>query len=248
MDSHIQMPKCILKQFVNNKNFLYSLDVNTMEIKKKFPKSVNTEEDYYSISIENFLSKFYESKIGKVIAFSKNNDFNVDRFEAPEGFRDTVIDYANMLIARGKSFQKEINDSSVFFQFMDKQSRHDFAILSVAENSKTIQPFEDHLVTFAINKSSIPFVLPTGGMCSFKSTYGSIILLPVTPNIAFALIKCNENFSFVENGVAKMLLFENDEIVMDVNRNAIIVEKSKDKGWIVSADKKILEELKATIS
>lgn len=247
MDSHIQMPKCVLKQFVNKNNYFYSLDINTKEITKTFPKSVNTEENYYSDEVEKFLSEFYETNIGKVISFSKNNDFDVDSFTVPDGFKEIVIDYANMLISRGKSFQKEIDKSSTYFRFLNEQTKHDFSVLSVADNSKTIQPFKDFLVTFAINKTSVPFVLPTGGMCSFTSTYGSIILLPITPVIAFALIRCNEDVDFIDNGIIKMLLFEDDNIVMDVNRNAVIVEINKDKGWVVSADKKVLESLKATL-
>ena len=57
MDSHIQMPKFMLRRFENEQHELLYYDVETNVIAKGFPKSINTEEDYYSDVMESILNR-----------------------------------------------------------------------------------------------------------------------------------------------------------------------------------------------
>ncbi len=78
MDSHIQTPKFLLKQFSTKTNsfnetnlpekkeLVYCLNLKTKNITKENVKLINTSKDYYSKNVENQLNEI-ETKFSKMI-------------------------------------------------------------------------------------------------------------------------------------------------------------------------------------
>lgn len=72
MNSHIQMPKCVLKQFANEDNVLFYYNFKDGHIAKSSAKYINTEKNYYSDEMEMFFNRNIETPFSKVIEEIKN--------------------------------------------------------------------------------------------------------------------------------------------------------------------------------
>lgn len=126
VNSHIQMPKQVLKNFTNKNGQLFIYDFEKKIISMGYPKTVYTEWGYYSDDIETFLGCEIESDLGKLLKFIKETSFETGT-ELPVKYREIALKYVYSLIARSPLFQCEINNNSVFFQFLSKIEQHDIA-------------------------------------------------------------------------------------------------------------------------
>ena len=68
VDSHIQLPKGILKYFVDTENQVWYLDVDTYEIDSNGASVLGTQYGYFSDEVETFLHKYIENPITQVNA------------------------------------------------------------------------------------------------------------------------------------------------------------------------------------
>lgn len=242
IDSHIQMPKCILKQFVNEYNAFYYYDVNksNKQIKKGHPKSLNTQKGYYSLSVERKLQNLVETPLGDKINYV-NSDFDTPK-DVPFDFRDVALTYLHSLIARAPRTYSVIEKQSILlklFNNLSDREKNDFAVESVMAEANKKSPFEDYIVTMIVNKTDIPFILPIGGMYS----YGDFVCSPLSPHRGIALVKqntklCNE---LMDGNVCKVLLIENELVLHQMNKFAINAEVVHNKQYIVSSKKELLE-------
>lgn len=111
VNSHIQMPKQVMKNFTNDNGQLYFYDFKTEDI--GHPKTMYTEKGYFSDYVEDFLGANVESDLGKLIKFIKESDFEAGDVP-PVQYGDIAFNYVYSLIARSPSFLKELNSNSVF--------------------------------------------------------------------------------------------------------------------------------------
>jgi hypothetical protein len=241
IDSHIQMPKCILKNFVNKYQSFYYYDVAESKIKLSRPKSLNAQNGYYSDRIERMLQKIVESPLGDKLKYVKENDFSKP-IDIPRGFKDVVMTYIHSLIARAPHMYGTIENHSIFLQLLNsfnETDKHDSAVDTVLEKAKNNSPFKDYIVTMLVNKTEVPFLLPIGGMYS----YGDFICAPISLNRAFALVKKDSNLcnELIDGELCKVLMVENKSVLHQMNRFAIQAEVSHNKQYVVSVDKVLLE-------
>ena len=122
IDSHIQMPKCILKNFVNEYQSFYYYDVEETKIKMSRPKSLNAQNGYYSGRVEHMLQKIVESPLGNKLKYVKDNDFS-EPIDIPRNFNDVVMTYIHSLIARAPHMYETIERHSIFLQFIWQKLR-----------------------------------------------------------------------------------------------------------------------------
>jgi hypothetical protein len=244
INSHIQMPKCILKQFVNEHQSFYYYDINEVDSKKKIklghPKSLNTKLGYYSICIEKKLQNVIESPLGRKIKYINDNDF-AEPTDVPLDLRRVALTYAHSLLARSPHMFMTIEKYSMMLKLISNLTdteQNDLAVQLVMQESEQNSPFENYIVTMAINKTNIPFLLPMCGMYS----YGDFICMPISQYRSIALVNNNSVLckKIVNDDLCKVLIIEDDKVLNRMNLFAIQSENSYNKQYVVSSEKELL--------
>lgn len=239
------MPKVILKRFVNdNQRFFY------YDVAKKFignngtPKSINTEEGYYSETTEDILNRELETKLGNLlgkidwsksfIPFSKENISIIKR-------------YFYSLITRAPSFRDYVVEKSVFLEDFQKQMQNDVvAINGMNWAEKNTKLLDDYQFTIWKNESNCPFVLPVCGAYEISLKGCNHIILPVSPNMAFVFFDCTcANPDLLSESVTTIIrsVRGTEEVIHILNWAGFQKQCSSGWGFVVSNQKDILEEL-----
>lgn len=244
VNSHIQMPRCVLKNFEDDKQTLYYYDFKSKNIKRGRAASLNTEFGYYSLKTENYLRDHIEAPFGKVMAYLKKITVE-DTFALDNLFIEDIRNFLYALLSRGTDMISSINRNSVFFQFFQKREQHDYAVTKGIKLAKERDLLKDWEITFLINDSNVPFILPLQGIYQFgtKRKGCSCLNFPITPNLAITLFHKNYTEWFVENGVVKLFYLTEDEDAQILNLLAFRAEENYNKKCVISNKKEELEIL-----
>lgn len=243
VNSHIQMPKCVLRNFMDDQQLLHYYDFQTGTIKQGRAASLDTELGYYSQDVEDYLRDNVEAPFGRVMAKVKNITKD-DVFEISNTLFDDVRTFLYALMSRSVEMLDAINKSSAFFQFLPEQAQHDYAAVQGIELSKQRGLLDDWLITFAVNDSEVPFVLPQLGLYPFGLKFcQSCHNLPISPRTSITLFPNKYIAEFVNNGVVKLLFVADDEIAQKFNNKAFATEKKHNRQRIISDSRKEIERL-----
>ena len=72
-----------------------------------------------------------------------------------------IIDY---LERQNKGYSSVSEKNSVFFDFFSQTDQHAMAILQGMQEAQKLKLFDDYRVTFTVNKTKKPFILPISGL------------------------------------------------------------------------------------
>lgn len=138
--------------------------------------------------IEDFLNKNVEAGLGKIINFINKTDLTHHPFQPSAEFVNTAKMYLCSLISKGQGMLENINRNSMYFQFLPEQTKHDLTVKHTIEEAVNQDLSSDYLVTFMLNCSSVPFVLPMSGAYSYG--IGDLICanLPITPMCSIVMV------------------------------------------------------------
>lgn len=242
MNSHIQMPKAILKKFVNEQNFYYKFDVKKRKINRGFPKSTYTQEDYYSEHVELFFNQAVESHLNQLHNYIKD----IEEKELPITIENKIIgiikNYINLLLIRSENFHNSILNGSIFSELIPVQNPRD-KIISKSLESKTINEFVDNLeISFLYNKTKVPFVLPTRGLYQFDYKNISCFNLPIDPY--FGIWARMPNKIINENNDGLLVIESHEDTIVNIlNHKALHQQINDGVGYVVSQNKELLENL-----
>lgn len=244
VSSHIQMPKCVLKNFADEKQTLYYYDFITKTIRYGRAATLNTEHGYYSQKVENYLRDNVEAPLGHVMAHIKRISIN-DKFSVSENFCDSVRTFVYALMSRGNGMLSSTENNSLFFQFYPSQAQHDYVVVQGIELAKNQGLLDNWQITFLINNSNIPFVLPLQGFYQFglRSQKSVCMNLPISPSYAITLIPNIYINNFIEDGVAKMFTIEESKTVHDLNKLAFLSEQRHNAKYIIANQRQEIESL-----
>ena len=245
INSHIQMPKGVLKKFVNQSNSLYYYDITTKAIKKGTPKSLNTQENYFNADMEEFLNKKIETPFLKVLRYIENHIDN-DIFSLPDDFIHSIKEYFNALLARNpKMCDDSIESTSLAKFFLNQQSQHILTVLSALEIIEKQNMFGDYSITFIKNNTQLPFILPIMGMYSYTTNNGEKkIILPITEKIAILMIDNNFLTNYVDSTGCRILFeINNQDDIIFYNQYALKFQETLGYGYVVSSDRHIIQSL-----
>ena len=136
-------------------------------------------------------------------------------------------------------------DYSFYAQFMETSERNqnDLAVLMGTTNDKSNSIFQDFTLTFAINNSNTPFVIPMTGIYGVMTHYGKAVIIPVLPKLAMVLMDSESTAHMVENNTLKMLETNDDECIMEMNKKAFETQKKLGYGFVAAPNKEVLNEL-----
>lgn len=244
MKSHIQIPRCVLKEFVNEKNYFYKYDVLKDEITKGFPKTTYTAENYYSDAIEKALNKYVETPLKKLLNYAR-------KFPEEEIIRveDDLLDisriYFKSLIARSPQLLRSVSDNGVHLQFVAPQDQHDMVVDFAMRDPRMDRFKNEYDFTFMVNKTKTPFVIPTRGAYEFSINGTQCIGVPLTPWCALLLkLKGEKLLSGKGDNVVVVISEGLDEMVTKINSFAFTKQKRDGCGYVICHDEDQLELLK----
>lgn len=246
INSHIRMPKCVLKQFADEKHFVYFMNLEKGWIQKSHAESINTEEDYYSEDVEHFLRDHIETPLGQILKFIKSIDEKNPEFTMDNEKKTVMRRFVHALIARSQIMLAKINQTSIFAQFLPKRDLHDWVAVMGIEEAHNSHVFEDWEITFTENHTEVPFVLPLCGTYSFSYNGDTMFNVPVTPHYALTFMPRTIAYRYVIDGKMRLFQIMDSEQAMRFNMFAL---KSERKDWnygIAANSRDILEKIKAS--
>jgi len=234
MDSHIQLPKVVIKQFNDNNNLVYYYDFNFKRVKRGHAKTLYTEEDYYSENAEKSLCSELETKLGKLIKNIRETKFIEDVLLTAQD-KETVFLYLYSLNSRSPSFHQKTY--TYFDELLKVQEKHDYIALHGMELLKENKLLDNIYQAGVIdNISNLDFVLPANGIVQFCK---ESLFCPLTPKrgIIFepAIGKADDT--------ATPPLKVDEDFVLNLNIMAIEQERKREKRYVIARDKEMLQFL-----
>lgn len=250
MNSHIQIPRFILKYFENDHDGLRQLDVESMIIKRGHSKSLNTQVGYYSNDTEQLLESLIETPFSMIIKPIMEHNFDVSEYTVPDDFSKRVKQFICALLSRSPNMFDEVRKNSIYLQFasIDDKLKPDLAVRYTLGNDNT-RIFDDYVCTFAVNKSPVSFVLPMCGLYAFKARNCQTIMFPIAPNFAIALFNRSGAEQFIDSSRIRLLLFEEEDTVRHLNVLALKSQRMQNYhkrlgySWVISNNQRTLELL-----
>ena len=122
VDSHIQMPRLLLKRFENKYHSFYYFDVKKGFIGSNgHAKSMNTEYGYYPDEVEKLLSTEIESPFSQVLKFIESLDLEKPFFTMTNTDESNIKQFLVSLMIRSPLFMDSINKNSDSSNFSVRQ-------------------------------------------------------------------------------------------------------------------------------
>lgn len=244
VNSHIQMPKCVLRNFADEQQTVHYFDFQENAIKIGRAASLNTELGYYSQDTEDYLRDNIETPFGKVMAFLKGISKD-DTFSVSDTLFDDVRKFLYSLMSRSPNMLDSVTKSSAFFQFLPKQAQHDYVAVTGIQIAQNRGLFDDWQITFMINDSNTPFVLPQNGIYQFglRTCEDACLNLPITPKISIVFFPKKHIDKFVDGNMVKLFHFSEDETAQTLNEKAFLSEKVNNKMRVFSNSQEEIQRL-----
>ena len=241
VNSHVQMPKSVLKRFEKGGKLFYYDVENGFIGNNGHAKSINTESGYYSQEIEDYLRDTVEAPFGNLLKSIDEINLEADSFISSD-FDETVKIFAYALLSRSPMMLTSIDKASVFFQFMNKQDRHDYAAQAGIELAKQQNILNKFISTIAINRSSTPLILPICGLYTIRISHADCIVIPVSPETAVVLVPKKSGLNIIRGREILFLMFVEDSAIQRLNRTAFRTQVQYNYGCVVSPSKFALEQ------
>lgn len=241
MQSHIQMPRCVLAEFVNGNKSFYKYNVENGKINIGFPKRTFTSENYYSEAMESALNKHIESPLRTLLDFARI----LPTLTLPITLEDKVITlartYIESLVARSPILFSSVNEESDLLGLFSIQDRHDIVVDYAMKNEEMRKFYDRFTLSFMVNETNTPFVLPTRGLYEFQYMGTLCLNAPLNPRCALMLEENNPS----KNAESKIAVIPKtfDDILMKINGYALQRQRQDNVGYVVCYDKSILEQL-----
>ena len=245
MNSHITVPKCVLKQFALDKNGFYKYDVQTKIISRGYPRTTFTEEGYYSKTIEGVLCNTIETPLSKLFEYVKGFNNCSLPLTIPADILEVSTNYFRALIARSPTLCDSVKRDSFFFQFASQQAQHDMTLCYALQEEKMDELIDKFELTFMINETDTPFVLPIRGLYEFRINNVLCINIPLNPKCALMLKEKGKriHLDIEEKNVITILPKGYDDVANKINSFAIQRQKQDGFGCVVCNIKDVLEGL-----
>lgn len=245
IDSHIQIPKGVLKHFSEPSGRVFYLDVETGKIGLAGAGVLGTEHGYYSNEQEAYLNKEVESPLtslaAKVRAFSKKDKGTLTLRKSEE---IVLKKYITAAMARSKlSLDAFLSASITADLCTDQQNHDDIVLFSTMKNGGVAEIFENHFLVVLINKTEENLVVPRNCFYALASNGFECIVAPISPKCALCLFppEYADNYSLSED--YRLCHVDNTEDIELMNKRALMYEYMYNKTFVASATRKELEKL-----
>lgn len=242
INSHIQMPESVLKRFEYQHHQFYYYDVTKGFIGNHgHANSTNTQRDFYSRDIEEFLGANVETPFGDALKI-------VDEIsiEPPRGHIDSVFDYTAKrfvyaLVARNPDNIGRIEEFPFLTDFLSERDSRDAGMMLgfAAETEREL--LAGYGTTIAVNLTEMPFILPTCGVYYIRLREFEHIVLPVSPKRAIIFVEERGKDAIIHDGIVHPYRIDDVCDVQVFNKAALSTQCRYGNGYVVSPDKGALE-------
>ena len=244
VQSHITVPKSILKNFNDQNGLLSYYDVIGMRIcNKGHAKTLGTSKGYYPEQIEQLLNRSIETPISEVINSLRkaNAESSCPVYHLKKRWNAIILSYLSVLLTRNPTIKDHLCETIPFFQVLPEEMQSGACAIYGYILFKEKGFLTEHSITFAMNRTSIPFVLPTCGIFQ----HGDRKFHPIDPFFSIVLLPQSISVETVQNNqlTLNLLPIENSDDINDINRSAFTAQVSLGWGHVVSNRIDILNDL-----
>ena len=130
-------------------------------------------------------------------------------------------------MSRSQNMLDSVTKSSAFFQFLPKQAQHDNVAVTGIHIAQNRGLFDDWQITFMINDSNTPFVLPQNGIYQFglRTCEDACLNLPITPKISIVLFPKKHIDKFVDGNMVKLFSLFGGRNGTNIKRKGVFIRK-----------------------
>lgn len=241
VDSHVQLPKLLLKNFRTNDD-LYYLNTTSNIIIKSSAKNYNTSFGYYSLAFEEYLSVNYEKIISSIIElfipFINKEVTTITLQDLNKNINKLFF----MALIRNPKYIKEINEHSLTAQLFDGGYDAEYlAITGEKMNTNFIKGFTPVPLVNITNKNLVTLRSLVSNLYIDGGIECMVMLLH--PKFAIALVPSDYYKKIVEEqGEQTYLQLDNEKALIKMNKQ--IYNCAKFNNDDVIGIKEDLEDLK----
>ena len=233
--SHIQLPKLILKQFMNSKKQVPYLDLLEDKIKSRGPSQLNTEYGYFNEENETFLNQKVEDKFGKIclkIRLFANKD--VENMPIAPEFEGITKNFVWFSVLRGESAKKLVELNCIA-----KSEGNKTQDIPIEYGRRVEMPpkiFDDFRLNILVNKTELGFAVPRA--CWYPVSHEGCVtyVIPIAPYAAFILMDKDQIKQHIDEGYLFHGIVENRIDVERMNQYALHFEYVQNKAFIAAID------------
>ena len=231
MNSHKLLPKCILKNFTNNGR-LFSYDVIEGTYSTTSANQFNTEVNYYSTAMEQQLSQNIERPLGVLVSNLKKG-FDSQQISIKKRHVQTIHNYVYSLLARSPKMLTSVCDKLIFKGFYIPQQIHDFIIASAYNLMQQDNFLNNYKITFLFNHTADEILLASDGYTQYQSGQEIILIVPVSPKIAFWLYQGTDIYD-------EKIIHANVEYLSRLNQITVKQQRQRKQGYVLASKREQL--------
>lgn len=240
VNSHILIPKVILKHFALQGGSLFYYDIKSGEVKRGYAATLNTQKGYYSSEVEKFLSANIESPMGKIIGILQkayNDLFKTKKVEMTFYAQNIKVlkNYVYSLITRSPIMVEQVATNLIFREWFTEQNIRDMSFY----DGYNIAVREDFLhqfgLTFRFGEVGNEFAMPMRGCCTYLYGQTECYFIPLTSHIAALFYNGKD--------IYPNIAIESEERVNRLNDMSLEQQINSGFGFIASPNKQIIEKL-----
>lgn len=225
MNSHIQIPRFLLRNFEDQEGTLYQLDAKSMIINRGHARTINTKKGYFSNEIENMMQQYFESPFSKLLKSIQNPDSDTSHYDVPDDFEKIIKKFVLLTMARTPEMYESIVSNAVYARFVsvNEDDKADIAVETcMTLGVETV--FDSFTIAFLHNRSVVPFVLPICGLYNAPFMRHSCMVYPMTPHFAILLIKGTPPELIDDKGTKPVVLY-NANVARKLNCSALLEQR-----------------------
>lgn len=234
MNSHKQLPKCILKNFSNHGR-LFSYDVLERTYSATSANKFNTEDNYYSEGIEQQLSQNIERPLGVLVSYLKK-EFASQQLLIKKTHEQTIRKYMSSLMARSPDMLISVYNELIFKIFYTPQQVHDFTVADALNLMQQDNFLNSYKITFLFNRTADEILLASDGFTHFQAGQEVILIIPVSPKIAFLLYQGTDIYD-------GKIIHVNIENLSQLNQITVEQQRQRKHGYVLASKKEQLEKV-----
>ena len=239
INSHIVLPKFLLKNFEIDHSFWY-YDIDKDFVAKGHASSFNTEKGYYSDETELILNSEIETPFSNLLNKYRPSILGDNEFEMSLNDVLCIKRFFYSFLCRNPQMVEIVKNKSAFYQLLTETDQHGYAATVGIRDGERMGLFKEYDVTFFINQTEIPFVLPNCGIYNLNLKDHPAIVFPASSDVMFGLGK---NMRTEKAGSVELQrgLITESSVIKRMNLQALMQQITMNSGGRIVCSKK--EEL-----
>lgn len=245
INSHVQIPKTILKHFKTD-DYMYYLKTDSNEIKRVAPKKYNTQFGYYSLYFEEHLNNNYENMISEIInTIIPFVNRKVQTIHI-QNLKDKINKLFLMSLFRNPKYVGEVNRNSMYAQLIDGGYDSEYiAYTSENINCAFFKKYSPILTVNTTNKGIVTIKTLFSDL-KLKNNINSFIIA-LHPKFALTLVP-NDYYNNIikEKGEGSYLKLSDEKELLELNKQIYYCAKNN-KTDIIGLKSDLEELISATV-